>query len=73
MSTIRECAENIANHLLTIGHGDPNHARTGDRLAVMEKTPGGEKHLGGYCHSAAVEAVEEELRDWLKTLSEEGK
>lgn len=40
----------------------------GDRIAIKEKTEGSEKDLGGYCYEAARKAVEEELREWVRSL-----
>jgi len=64
--SIKQCAESIATRLLTVCMGSESEA-TGDRLAVKKNIgEGGEHEIGGRNYASTVEAVEEELRDWLK-------
>ena len=67
--SIQECADSIVTRLFTV-NWMASHEAMGDRIAIKEKTEDGEKDLGGYCYSAARDAVESELRAWLRSMDE---
>lgn len=55
-------AKEIANRLFTVSHGT-KHAEKGVRLAVMSGKMPNEKHLGGWCQSAAEKEIEQVLME----------
>lgn len=66
--SLQECAESIVTRLFTVNYNSHGKEATGDRIAIKEKTPDGERDLGGYCFDAAEKAVTEELKAWLAGL-----
>ena len=63
--SLQECAESIVTRLFTVNYGSHGKEATGERIAIKEKTPDGERDLGGYCFDAAEEVVIQELRTWI--------
>lgn len=70
-AAVKRTARLIADRLLTVSYGS-KHAEKGTRLAVMKGEIPNEKHLGGWCRSAAEREIVNVLKEQLKAQRDDG-
>lgn len=70
-AAVKRTARLIADRLLTVSRCT-KHAEKGRRLAVMKGEMPNEKHLGGWCRSAAVREIENVLKEQIEAQRDDG-